>query len=215
MPTLKEYALATPLTWPDAELWSGRLLDAVARRHAEGKGGPCTPGVAAIFGETLILPEGERAGSDSAVASAAGQALFEFLTGLDLGEFPGDWRSALLLRWPNVSEEHVALLEAAMGPTPPPPAVNAREWADLRQRSATLKPLRLNKMVGRSAVTTGLIPPLPGTTGDIPPIRNLAAPSILDEPVEDGPSILPWVVVAGLVGLVIVAVIAAVLGAFS
>lgn len=215
--TLLDYTRATELSWAEMELAAERLLEAIARRHAAGSGGPCGAEDAEIDEQVLKLPVTGQAGSDAEVSKAAGQAVWELLANrpwADAEAEPdreaGDWIRA---RWPGCTPAHQKVIDRALSSRAPRPDAVLKLWREVRaQGAADLQPLRLRKSARRDAATTGLFGPSTG-----PQQRWIGTnPSVFDEPApQSTSSVGVWIVVALLSGALFIGVCAAGFGALG
>ncbi|MFZ5476879.1 MAG: hypothetical protein ACOZNI_08910 [Myxococcota bacterium] len=182
MSTLAEAAAAAGFTWPEAEAWAERLLDAVAKRHAAGKGGPCGPDAARVDFDTLVLPEEGPAPAAAAVSAAAAKAAWEVLAARPWREANGDPNAVVFQRWPEMTPAHVKVLARGLAAKPPPPGELADAWREVRARSgAALRPLKLGEGRGGAALKTGLhqskvyAPPAPSPPASSPSVAKPVA----------------------------------------
>ena len=144
------------MSWPDAQLWVERFFVAVAHRHASGRGGPLSTDVVQVDEETIVLPVQGAPNSDLVTTRAAARVVWEWL-GDGVWSGAGDVvRFRSKERWPDLTPEHIAVLDRASADDAPSPAAISRLWSDVRERSGvTLRPMRLQKNRNVDGLTTG------------------------------------------------------------
>lgn len=170
------------LLWADAELWVDRLLVAVAARHARGRGGPLGLDVAEVRGESIALPAEGAPNSDLVTSRAAARLVWEFLGDATWTGAGDAVRFRAKERWPQLTPEHVAVLDRASADDAPSPAAVSRLWSDVRERSGVaLRPLRLQRNKAVAGLTTGQFD---NALGQPPPTPFVPAASVVDSTPE-------------------------------
>lgn len=204
MTTLSEFIQGAPNSWPKTERYVEWLFDAVAIRHAHGKGGPCGPNVAKIDGESIALPNAGSAPSDLEAANAAGKAAWETLAAQPWNDSYVDPMGMIRHRWPAFGDAHAVALARALSAKAESPRSVAREWREARSRAeSALRPLKLSGRAGDGAMKTGVHPSPIGAT--LPPNAVTRSAGPVEEPfAEPAParSWIPTIAIGGLVLLV-------------
>lgn len=200
MATLSEFTEGAPISWAKTERYVEWLFDAVAIRHAHGKGGLCSPTFAKVVGESITLPSSGPAPSDLEAANLGTQAAWEALAGVPWSDNHPDPMRVVSERWPLFGDAHRQVLVRGLSPAAESPRSVAREWREVRARAETaLRPLKLSGRAGEGAMKTGVHPSPIGST--IPPNVAMRSAGPAEDPFSEPPPTRSWVpmVAAGLV----------------
>lgn len=191
MATLSEFIHGAPTDWAKTERYVEWLFDAVAIRHAHGKGGPCGPNAAKIDGESISLPNVGQAPTDVEAANAAGRAAWETLAGGPWNDSHVDPMGMICQRWPMFGEAHRLALVRALSPKAESPRSVARQWREARSRAETaLRPLKLSGRAGDGAMKTGIHPSPIGST--LPPNAVTRSAGPVDDPFAEPAPARSW-----------------------